>query len=143
MFSRQAPRTLLLASRSLRQQGPVASTSVAHLHTTSRQLNQKSGQHTTDSYSKDVDSTPPDDSKIHRVDPGSENVQKPHEPPSGKWSKTGAETAYQHVSKSEPYKAPGEDSRYGGKEEYDKDKGPETSGTGSGPTGKAKGGMKP
>ena len=141
MFSRQAIRTVSLASRSLSQKVPVTGPGIARLHTTVQ--NQKSDQHTTDSYSKDVDATPPDDSKIHRVDASSENVQKPHEPPSGKWSQTGAETAYQHVSKSEPYKAPGEDARYGGKEEYSKDKGPETSDSGSGPTGKAKGGMKP
>ncbi|KAF9268316.1 hypothetical protein L218DRAFT_609409 [Marasmius fiardii PR-910] len=102
-------------------------------------------KHTTESYNKDVDVTPPDDSKIHRVDPGSENVQKPHEPPSGKWSETGVNAAeqYRHVSKSEPYKAPGEDRRWGGKEEYTKEKGPETSKPGDGPTGGTKEGLKP
>jgi hypothetical protein len=42
--------------------------------------------HTPDSYSKDVDFTPPSDPTIHRVDAASESVHKPHEPPSGEYS---------------------------------------------------------
>ncbi|TFK34105.1 hypothetical protein BDQ12DRAFT_669668 [Crucibulum laeve] len=38
-------------------------------------------------YAKHVDATSPPDSFVHRVDPGSENVQKSHEPPSGEWSR--------------------------------------------------------
>ncbi|KAJ7176228.1 hypothetical protein C8R43DRAFT_556077 [Mycena crocata] len=59
--------------------------------TTGRIFVLSSRSHTTDTYSKDVDSSPAADSKIHRVDPSSENVQKPHEPPSGKWSAAGVE----------------------------------------------------
>lgn len=50
----------------------------------------KSTSHTTNSYSKDVDSTAADP-KVPRVDPSSEMVQKPHEPPSGPFSATGVE----------------------------------------------------
>ncbi|RDB19895.1 hypothetical protein Hypma_013128 [Hypsizygus marmoreus] len=68
--------------------------------------------HTTDTYKKDVDPTPPADSKIHRVDPSSENAQKPQELMSGEWSKAGSKTGeYQTVSTTEPYAAPGEDQR--------------------------------
>ncbi|KAI3611078.1 hypothetical protein WG66_013817 [Moniliophthora roreri] len=97
--------------------------------------------HTRDSYNKETDNTPPPDSKIHRVDPDSENAQKPYEPPSGKYAEVGARTqqAYQHARTDEPYKAPGEDRRYGGKEDYAKDKGPETSKPNEGPEGKSKG----
>lgn len=48
--------------------------------------------HSTDSYVKDVDSSPAADSKVHRVDPSSENVQKPYEPPSNSWSEAGVKT---------------------------------------------------
>ncbi|KAJ7872815.1 hypothetical protein B0H14DRAFT_159423 [Mycena olivaceomarginata] len=90
--------------------------------------------HSTDSYSKDVDSSPADDPTVHRVDPSSENVQKPHEAPSGRWSATGVEAGvdnaqgkkkegekatgmkeYSTMSGEKPYHAPGEDQRYGGK----------------------------
>ena len=40
-------------------------------------------KHTPDTYSKEVDATPPSDHTVHRLDPESDNVQKPHEPPSG------------------------------------------------------------
>ena len=48
--------------------------------------------HTPDSYSKEVDHTPPSDAKVHRVDPDSDRVQKPHEAPSGEWSRAGVKT---------------------------------------------------
>jgi len=66
--------------------------------------------HTADTYSKDYDSTPPADAKIHRVDPNSENVQKPHEKPSGKWSEAGVKRdEYESKSKTEPFNGnPGE-----------------------------------
>ena len=47
--------------------------------------------HTPDSYSKEVDHTPPSDAKVHRVDPESDRVQKPYEAPSG-WSRAGVKT---------------------------------------------------
>jgi hypothetical protein len=48
--------------------------------------------HTPDSYSKDVDVTPPTDPTTHRVDAASEAVQRPHEPPSGEFSRAGTRT---------------------------------------------------
>ncbi|KAJ7510653.1 hypothetical protein B0H11DRAFT_2269244 [Mycena galericulata] len=120
-----------------------------------------SRSHTTDTYSKEVDSSPAADSKIHRVDPSSENVQKPHEPPSGPWSATGVDAGvknaqgkreengerqtgmkeYKTMSKEQPYEAPGR------KEENEKGRNPpETGGTSKpheGPQGSESGGRKP
>jgi hypothetical protein len=68
------------------------------------------GSHSADHYFKDVDTNPPPDPTIHRVDAGSENTQRPHEPPSGQWSQAGIRTTeYQNVDKNEPYDAPGKD----------------------------------
>jgi hypothetical protein len=96
--------------------------------------------HTPDSYNKDVDFTPPPDPSIHRVDPTSDSVQKPHEAPSGEWSRAGTRTKeYQSVDKTgQPYAAPG-----GGKELYAKEKGPAISQRGKGPEGKTSSGKKP
>ncbi|KAK0499448.1 hypothetical protein EDD18DRAFT_1349635 [Armillaria luteobubalina] len=73
--------------------------------------------HNSDSYAKDVDATPPSDSKIYRIDPESHSAQKPYEPPSSPWSEVGAksaiETGYKTMSKEEPYKQPGPKERYG------------------------------
>ncbi|KAF9452996.1 hypothetical protein P691DRAFT_720412 [Macrolepiota fuliginosa MF-IS2] len=76
-----------------------ASTSRRYLHATMPQstaasLNKGdsasgSVQHTTDSYAKDVDTTPASDHLIHRVDASSEVVQKPYEAPAGEWSRVG------------------------------------------------------
>lgn len=101
--------------------------------------------HSSDSYAKDVDATPPPDHTVHRVDPTSEAAQKPHEPPSGEFSRAGTKTEeYTHVDKQgRPYAPPGKpEQRYGGKETYDREKGPETSHPGDGPEGKSSGGRK-
>ncbi|ESK94685.1 hypothetical protein Moror_14321 [Moniliophthora roreri MCA 2997] len=64
--------------------------------------------------------------------------------PSGPWSRADTSTdEYCHVSRMEPYKLPGETLRYGGREEWLKEKGPQTSKPGDGLCGKAKHGMKP
>ncbi|KAJ7908959.1 hypothetical protein B0H13DRAFT_1715082 [Mycena leptocephala] len=64
--------------------------------------------HTTDSYTKEVDSTPAADPQIHRVDPSSENVQKPHEAPSGPWSATGVDAGVKNAQgKQDAEKAKG------------------------------------
>ncbi|KAH0588270.1 hypothetical protein J132_02604 [Termitomyces sp. J132] len=112
---------------------------------TSPSLSNAAAKHTADSYTKDdVDPTPPSDSTVYRVDASSENVQKPHEAPSGPWSRAGAKTSeYQSMSKTEPYTVPGQELRYGGKETLSKDKGPETSKSDEGPDGKASGGRIP
>jgi hypothetical protein len=69
------------------------------------------GKHTIDSYTKDVDSTPPTDPSVHRVDPDSDRVQKPYEPPSGEWSRAGVQTEkYRHVEGAKkPYAPTGGD----------------------------------
>ena len=69
------PQVHLLHRRSLR------STSIPQGHV----------KHTPDTYSKEVDTTPPSDHTVHRLDPESDNVQKPHEPPSG-YSRAGVKT---------------------------------------------------
>ncbi|KAK7055741.1 hypothetical protein R3P38DRAFT_2848797 [Favolaschia claudopus] len=124
--------------------------------------------HTTDSYSKEVDSSPAADSTVHRVDPSSENVQKPHEAPSGRWSAAGVEAGvtnaqgqkpedgekktgmeeYSTMSGERPYHAPGEHQRYGGKEHYGEEKGNNPQETTQstkqqGPQGSESGGRKP
>lgn len=95
--------------------------------------------HTPDSYSKDIDHTPPSDKKVHRVDPDSDSVQKPYEAPSGKWSLAGVKTdEYRTVDEKHPY-APigGESARYGARKSLTEDKGAETSKSDDGPNGKS------
>jgi hypothetical protein len=97
-----------------------------------------SSSHNTDSYNKDVDSTPPQDSKIHRVDASSDAAHKPHEPaPSMETQPT------ETTSKEHPYTPKGgdksKDLRYGGEGKYQ----PSDSHKGSGPDGANAGGRKP
>lgn len=104
--------------------------------------------HTTDTYAKDVDTSPAVDHQIYRVDASSENVQKPYEAPSGEWSRAGVKTSeYTNVNKTDQPYAPkepeGQRQRYGGRKNWPDDKGPETSHPGEGPTGTDAGGRKP
>lgn len=95
--------------------------------------------HTPDSYSKDIDHSPPSDAKIHRVDPDSDRVQKPYEAPSGEWSRAGVKTdEYRTVDEKHPY-APkgGESARYGARKTLTEDKGAELSKGDEGPEGKS------
>ena len=94
--------------------------------------------HSPDSYNKDIDSTPPPDSTIHRVDPTSDSVQKPHEAPSGEWSRAGTRTSeYQSVNKAgQPYVTHGENRRYGGEDMSKPGEGPEGRGSGGKPEGR-------
>ncbi|KAJ6623659.1 hypothetical protein B0H10DRAFT_2009090 [Mycena sp. CBHHK59/15] len=157
MFSRSLLRPLLAQSRRLAP----ASYSTPAAPAAPR-------SHTTDTYSKEVDSTPAPDPKIHRVDPSSENVQKPHEPPSGPWSATGVEAGvknaqgqakgngekktgikeYSTMSGENPYQAPAQNERYGGKTQYQEENGhnPQESNRSvekDGPQGSESGGRKP
>lgn len=68
--------------------------------------------HTPDSYSKDIDHTPPKDAKVHRVDPDSDRVQKPYEAPSGEWSRAGVKTDEYQTEHPHTLKG-GESTRYG------------------------------
>lgn len=78
--------------------------------------------HSAESYFKEVDKSPPSDDSTYQVDSSSDKVQRPHEPPSGKFSQAGVGSEeYRTVDKQEPYEPPsdGEASktlRYGGKE---------------------------
>ncbi|EIW76513.1 hypothetical protein CONPUDRAFT_64677 [Coniophora puteana RWD-64-598 SS2] len=117
--------------------------------------NSSGGKASADDYFKDVDHNPPPDTQTHRVDAGSEAAQRPHEPPSGQWSKAGAETEeYRTADRNDPYDAPSTDSsgngsasgeklRYGGTETLSQDKGSETSSPGEGPEKTEKFGRKP
>jgi hypothetical protein len=78
----------------------VAGTGRRYIHTTlplsAASTNSKdtgSVRHTTDSYAKDVDNTPAPDHQVYRIDPSTENVQKPYEAPSGEWSRAGVKTS--------------------------------------------------
>ncbi|KAJ3879451.1 hypothetical protein F5051DRAFT_402862 [Lentinula edodes] len=127
------PRNLLISSRS-------SSAAIAFFHTSARRAAAQP-KHTSETYNKDdSDMSPPPDSKIHRVDPNSDS-QKPHEAPSGPYSRVGAESAEYNNTNS---KYNGDhDTRYGGKKQYNEDKGPETSKPDEGPAGKSSQGRKP
>lgn len=100
--------------------------------------------HTTDTYSKDVDTSAAPDANVHRVDPSNEDVQKPYEPPSGEWSRAGVQSEeYRHMEGGkdakggkEPYAPVGGDKgAYGSRQKWKDEKGPETSNPGEGPEG--------
>ncbi|KAH9977618.1 hypothetical protein BGW80DRAFT_766212 [Lactifluus volemus] len=105
--------------------------------------------HSAESYSKEVDSTPPADSSTYQVDESSDTVQRPHKPPSGKYSQAGVVSeAYRTMDKQEPYSPPLEGEadkklRYGGKRSWASEKGEETSRAREGPEGLSAGGRKP
>ncbi|KAG2142761.1 uncharacterized protein EDB93DRAFT_1088691 [Suillus bovinus] len=118
------------------------------LHTSTRLLYPLSDApkpHSADSYFKDADETAPQDPTIHRVDATSDAVQRPYEPPSGRWSQAAVRTSeyHEHVSKDKPYNVPngrakGNELGYGGTEKL----GPETSHLEEGPGGQSKGGRR-
>lgn len=94
------------------------------------------GKHTTDSYSKDVDSTPAPDKTVHRVDPDSDRVQKPYEPPSGEWSRAGVETEEYRQAKGakQPYaQKGGNKGRPKSRQNWAEGKGSQTSGKAESP----------
>ncbi|EPQ58865.1 hypothetical protein GLOTRDRAFT_125184 [Gloeophyllum trabeum ATCC 11539] len=120
-------------------------------HASARWRDENAKGHSAESYFKDVDDTAPPDSKTHAVAYG-EEVQRASEPPSGEWSRKGAESKeYQTVSQDEPYSppAPGaqdEKLRYGNREEWGGQPGKGAGGTshpGEGPEGTNAGGRKP
>lgn len=108
-------------------------------------------KHSADSYFKDVDSEPPKDSTVHRVDSASDAVQRPYEPPADRFSQAGveaAQTGYRTVNEDKPYDSPDdggekEKLRYGGVEKYPQDGEKRTSGRGEGPSGESAEGRKP
>lgn len=112
------------------------------IHTTQAAQRDK---HTSDSYAKDVDDTPPSDNTVHRMDPDSDRFQKPYEPPSGEWSRAGIQTEeYRSVEgKKQPYTPKGANAgQYGSRMNWTEDKGRETSGKEEGPDAKSSQGRK-
>ncbi|KAJ3789940.1 hypothetical protein GGU10DRAFT_431283 [Lentinula aff. detonsa] len=125
-------RNLLAISRS-------RFSATAFLHSSARCA--AAAPHTSESYNKDdTDVSPPPDSQIHRVDPNSD-AQKPHEAPSGPYSQAGAESA-EYKNTDSKYNGD-HDTRYGGRKQYNEEKGPETSKSDEGPAGKSAQGRKP
>ena len=108
----------------------------------------KASDHSAESYVKEVDSSPPVDSATYQVDDASEAVQRPHKPPSGKYSQAGVGSEeYRTVDKHAPYEPPSQGEadkklRYGGKSQGS-GKGKETSRSSEGPGGASAAGRKP
>jgi hypothetical protein len=111
--------------------------------------NSQGGRHSAESYFKEVDSSPPADCSTYQVDESLDKVQRPHKPPSGKYSQAGVGSEeYRTVDKQEPYSLPsgsetGEKLRYGGRKSWASEKGGETSRASEGPEGASAGGRKP
>lgn len=103
--------------------------------------------HGAENYFVDSDDSPPPNASIYKVDANSDAAESAYEPPSGPWSRAGAETKeYRTVSKDEPYDVPNDTDaklRYGGQKRYMEDKGPEMSKVGEGPEGTERWGRKP
>jgi len=105
--------------------------------------------HCVENYFVDGDDTPPPNASIYKVDASSDAAESAYEPPSGPWSRAGAETEeYRTVSKDDPYDVPsGRDvnTKYGGTKKYTEDEGPETQTNRAkeGPEGTERWGRKP
>ncbi|KII94519.1 hypothetical protein PLICRDRAFT_169266 [Plicaturopsis crispa FD-325 SS-3] len=100
------------------------------IHTTSAaKFAEKAPAHTADTYSKDVDTSPPKDGAVHTVGDAGVHVQRPADAP----------TQYAHVSETEPYTAKGAEGK-----EYGSTGGVSPpSGSEQGPAGTNQGGRKP
>ena len=105
--------------------------------------------HSAESYFKEVDSSPPADSSTYQVDASSDAVQRPHTPPSGKFSQAGVGSEeYSTVDKETPYDPPSQGDaskklRYGGKNQWSSEKGREASRSNESPNGTSAAGRKP
>jgi hypothetical protein len=105
--------------------------------------------HSAESYFKEVDSSPPADSSTYQVDASSDAVQRPHTPPSGKYSQAGVGSEeYSSLDKETPYDPPSQGDankklRYGGKDQLPSEKGRETSRSDESPKGASAAGRKP
>ncbi|TFK63469.1 hypothetical protein BDN72DRAFT_320916 [Pluteus cervinus] len=113
---------------------------------------QQGPKHTPDTYTPDVDTSPPSSSTTHQVESSSTlsaKVQRPNEhiPNNQNDVNAGIGTEeYQHVSgdNGRPYDLDAPmNYRYGGRDKWVEDKGAETSHPGEGPEGSAKEGRKP
>jgi hypothetical protein len=105
--------------------------------------------HSAESYVKEVDSSPPADTSTYQVDASSDAVQRPHKPPSGKYSQAGVGSEeYRMVDQETPYDLPiqgdaGKKLRYGGMNQRAPGKGRETSHSDEGPNEGSAAGRKP
>ncbi|KAI9513234.1 hypothetical protein F5148DRAFT_972122 [Russula earlei] len=106
--------------------------------------------HSTESYFKEVDSSPPADSSTYQVDDSSDKVQRPHKPPSGAYSQAGVGSEeYRMVDKQTFCDPPsgggaaGKKSRYVGKNQWVSEKGGGTNQPGEGPEGSGVAGRRP
>ena len=102
------------------------------------QTSSKASDHSAESYLKEEDSSPPADSSTYQVDGSSEAVQRPHKPPSGKYSQAGVGSEeYRMVDKQAPYDPPS--AGEGGKNPRVSEKGEGTGRSGEGPEASAAG----
>ncbi|KAG9317903.1 hypothetical protein JVU11DRAFT_2132 [Chiua virens] len=118
-----------------------------HTSRTTRQPNSNPPNpvsHGAEAYFVDGDDTQPN-TTVYKVDATSDAAESAYEPPSGPWSRAGAGTEYQTLSKDEPYdvQTPNIKLRYGGRTRYTDDQGPETSKVGESPEGTERWGRKP
>jgi hypothetical protein len=115
-----------------RQAFHLSTRSSVRLLRTSPILSQKSPKHSADSYSKDVDHSPPSDPTIHVVDSAHHptDVQRPHEPPANTYSHTGIKSALDSVAGGQKLGGPESVGLKGGEN------------TGEGPEGKEAGNQK-
>ena len=87
--------------------------------------------------------TPAKDKTVNRLDPDTDAVQLPYEPPSGPWSRAGVMSEeYRHAESGEgptkqPYTPLGNKGRYGARKGLAEKKGAETSGSDEGPDAKS------
>jgi hypothetical protein len=103
-----------------------------------------SRDHSAESYSKEVDSSPPADSSTYQVDTSSDAVQRPHTPPSGKYSRAGVGSEeYSLVDKETPYEPPSQGEASKKKNQGPLYKGSETSRSNEGPNEAGAAGRKP
>ncbi|KAF9523689.1 hypothetical protein CPB83DRAFT_862485 [Crepidotus variabilis] len=129
---------LVLSSGIRRLRAPATINNRRLISTTQGVLSQ--GKHSPDTYSKEADSSPASDKTINKLDPESEAVQRPHDPPSGEYSRAGVKSEEYHnvEGENEPYTPKGgSKGNYGAMGDWKEQKGSETSKSEDGPDGKS------
>src|SRR6266403_1925327 len=148
---RPLPQQIVRATRRAHYNNPssIFARYFARTHPTYEPPRTSSKDHSAESYFKEVDSSPPADSSTYQVDTSSDAVQRPHKPPSGKYSQAGVGSEeYRLVDKETPYNPPSQGDankklRYGGKDQLPSEKGRETSRSDESPKGASAAGRKP
>ena len=110
------------------------------LHTSTSLASTPTPKHTPDTYSKEVDTTPVIEKAVNRLNPDSDSVQRPDEPPSGPWSRAAAMTGeYTHVeSGKQSYTPTKGKAHYDAKGDWAEEKGAETGAPDAGPDAKSR-----